>query len=177
MLPRELFTSTTSPGLSAWLKSVVTFPFTITCRCANSDLTELRFMPPIFERRKVIRSVSFPAFNIVDFAGGIRQAIEGANAYIKDNALSLPIEIEVRNATELDQVLVVAGVTRIMLDNFSPDDLKLAVDRIDRRFETEASGGITLKTIRNFAETGVDYISVGALTHQIKSIDLSLKAF
>ncbi len=115
--------------------------------------------------------------NHVDFAGGIRQAIEGANAYIKDNALSLPIEIEVRNATELEQVLVVGGVTRIMLDNFSPDDLKLAVDRIDRRFETEASGGITLKTIRNFAETGVDYISVGALTHQIKSIDLSLKAF
>lgn len=115
--------------------------------------------------------------NHVDFAGGIRQAIEGANAYLKDHALSLPIEIEVRNANELEQVLSVGSVTRIMLDNFSPADLKLAVDRIGGQFETEASGGITLSTIRSYAETGVDFISVGALTHQIKSIDLSLKAF
>ncbi|MDY0341942.1 MAG: carboxylating nicotinate-nucleotide diphosphorylase [Lentimicrobium sp.] len=115
--------------------------------------------------------------NHVDFAGGIRQAIEGANSYLKDHALSLPIEIEVRNPNELEQVLSVGSVTRIMLDNFSPADLKLAVNRIGGQFETEASGGITLGTIRSYAETGVDFISVGALTHQIKSIDLSLKAF
>lgn len=115
--------------------------------------------------------------NHVDFAGGIKQAIEGANAYLKEHNLALPIEIEVRNAGELEQVLSVGKVTRIMLDNFSPADLKMAVDLINGRFETEASGGITLNSIRSYAETGVDFISVGALTHQIKSLDLSLKAF
>ena len=114
--------------------------------------------------------------NHVDFAGGIRQAIEGANAYLKEHDLSLPIEIEVRNADELEQVLSVGKITRIMLDNFTPDELKTAIYRINGQFETEASGGITLNTIRSYAETGVDFISVGALTHQIKSIDLSLKA-
>lgn len=115
--------------------------------------------------------------NHVDFSGGIRQAIEGANSFLQKNNLSLPIEIEVRNHNELEEVLAVGKVTRIMLDNFSPADLKVAVVRIAGQYETEASGGITLNTIRSFAETGVDFISVGALTHQIKSIDLSLKAF
>lgn len=114
--------------------------------------------------------------NHVDFAGGIKQAIEGANAYLEKHNLFLPVEIEVRNADELEQVLSVGKVTRIMLDNFTPADLKIAVDRIGGRFESEASGGINLSTIRSYAETGVDFISVGALTHQIKSIDLSLKA-
>lgn len=114
--------------------------------------------------------------NHVDFAGGIRQAIEAATEYLAKNKLDLKIEIEVRNMEELRQVLEVGHVHRIMLDNFTPTQLSPAIELIDGRFETEASGGITLETIRAYAETGVDFISVGALTHHIKSLDLSLKA-
>lgn len=114
--------------------------------------------------------------NHVDFAGGIRQAIQAEHEYLKRIGKELKIEIEVRNFNELDQVLVNGGVDRIMLDNFSPQDLKKAVDMIGQRHETEASGGINLGNIREYALTGVDYISVGSITHQIKSLDLSLKA-
>lgn len=115
--------------------------------------------------------------NHVDFAGGISRAIDSANAYLKEHGRSLNIEIEVRNFDELQQVIHHGGVQRIMLDNFTPENLQKAVEMINNRYETEASGGITLDTIRAYAETGVDYISVGALTHHIKSLDLSLKAY
>lgn len=115
--------------------------------------------------------------NHVDFAGGITKAIDAANNYLKNNLLNLQIEIEVRSFDELQQVLDKGGVNRIMLDNFKPENLKRAVEIINGRFETEASGGITLNTIRGYAVTGVDFISVGALTHHIKSLDLSLKAY
>lgn len=114
--------------------------------------------------------------NHVDFAGGITAAIQGAQKYLKDTDRDLKIEIEVRNMLELEEVLEVGGVNRIMLDNFTPKQTRLAVSKINNRFETESSGGITLETLRDYAECGVDYISVGALTHQIKSLDLSLKA-
>lgn len=115
--------------------------------------------------------------NHVDFSGGIDKAINATHMYFQRIGKSLKIEIEVRNFNELKQVLNHGGVDRIMLDNFSVSDLKKAVDIISGRFETEASGGITLDTIRDYAETGVDFISVGALTHHIKSLDMSLKAF
>jgi nicotinate-nucleotide pyrophosphorylase (carboxylating) len=114
--------------------------------------------------------------NHVDYAGGIRQAIERANQYLIDNNKKLAIEIEVRNLDELDQVLQTGHVNRILLDNFNFTNLKQAVDIIQGRFITEASGGITIDNIRGYAECGVDYISVGALTHSVKSLDLSLKA-
>ncbi len=115
--------------------------------------------------------------NHVDYAGGTKQAIRAANAYLIKNQLNLKIEIEVRSFSELDEVLEESHVHRIMLDNFNPADLRKAVDLIAKRYETEASGGITVHNIRQYAETGVDYISVGALTHHIKSLDLSLKAY
>jgi nicotinate-nucleotide pyrophosphorylase (carboxylating) len=115
--------------------------------------------------------------NHVDYAGGIRPAIRNTRRYLNENNLHLRIEIEVRNFAELEEVLSEGGVDRIMLDNFSPQDLEKAVVRIGKQYETEASGGITARNLRDYAATGVDYISVGALTHQIKSIDLSLKAF
>jgi nicotinate-nucleotide pyrophosphorylase (carboxylating) len=114
--------------------------------------------------------------NHIDFAGGIEQAISSVNRYLKERKKDLKIEIEVRNSEELNKVLQIGSVDRIMLDNFAPEDLKKAVEIIDGRYETEASGNIKQKNIRKYAETGVDYISVGALTHQIKSLDLSLKA-
>lgn len=114
--------------------------------------------------------------NHVDFAGGIGKAIRACQQYLQQNGRQLRIEIEVRNLDELQQVLTCGGVHRIMLDNFSPAELKAAVGMINGAYETEASGGITLETIRSYAETGVNYISVGALTHQITSLDLSLKA-
>ncbi len=114
--------------------------------------------------------------NHVDFAGGIKQAINAAKNYLKKNNKKLKIEIEVRNFDELNQVIECGGVDRIMLDNFSPEDLKKAVNIINGRYETEASGGITINNIRKYAESGVDFISVGALTHHIKSLDMSLKA-
>ncbi|MEI7595173.1 MAG: carboxylating nicotinate-nucleotide diphosphorylase [Bacteroidota bacterium] len=114
--------------------------------------------------------------NHVDFSGGIEKAIDSVHAYLKANNKNLKIEIEVRNLTELQQVLNHGGVHRIMLDNYNYADLRKAVEMIDGKYETEASGGITIENIREYAECGVDYISVGALTHQIKSLDLSLKA-
>lgn len=114
--------------------------------------------------------------NHVDFAGGIGKAISLARKYLETKHLQLKIEIEVRNQSELAEVLEVGGVNRIMLDNFSPAELRKAVEKIGNRYETEASGGITLESVRDYAETGVDFISVGALTHHIRSLDMSLKA-
>lgn len=114
--------------------------------------------------------------NHIDFAGGIEKAIDACSSYLVEKNLDLRIEIEVRNIQELSQILKKGGVHRIMLDNFSVKTMREAVKLIDGRYETEASGGITLDTIRGYAETGVDFVSVGALTHQIKSLDLSLKA-
>jgi len=114
--------------------------------------------------------------NHVDYSGGIIPALTRANDYRKKLKKPIEIEIEVRNFAELDEVLNFGEVDRIMLDNFSPADVAKAVKIIDHRFKTEASGGITLETIRAYAEAGVDYISVGALTHSVKSLDLSLKA-
>jgi nicotinate-nucleotide pyrophosphorylase (carboxylating) len=114
--------------------------------------------------------------NHVDFAGGIENAITRAKEYLKAKNKDLKIEIEVRNFDELEEVLKVGGVDRIMLDNFSPADTKEAVKRIAGRYETESSGGITFDTLRDYAECGVDFISVGALTHSVKGLDMSLKA-
>ncbi len=114
--------------------------------------------------------------NHVDYSGGIVPALKRANDYRKSLNKPIEIEIEVRNFAELDEVLNFGEVDRIMLDNFSPQDVAKAVQIIDHRFKTEASGGITFDTIRSYAEAGVDYISVGALTHSVKSLDLSLKA-
>lgn len=114
--------------------------------------------------------------NHVDYAGGISNAIHAANKYLAEKNLTLDIEIEVRNFVELEEVLATGNIKRIMLDNFTAEDLRKAITIIDKRFETEASGGITANSIRKYAESGVDFISVGALTHSIRSLDLSLKA-
>ncbi len=114
--------------------------------------------------------------NHVDFAGGISNAINRCHDYLKQKGLDLKIEIEVRNFDELQQVLDCGGVNRIMLDNFSIEDTKKAVDIIAGKYETESSGGITIDTIRDYAECGVDYVSVGALTHSVKGLDMSFKA-
>ncbi len=114
--------------------------------------------------------------NHVDFAGGIVNAIDRCHKYLDEKGLKLKIEIEVRNFNELSQVLEHGGVDRIMLDNFSVADTKKAVDIIGGRFETESSGGITIDTIRDYAEQGVDFVSVGALTHSVKGLDMSFKA-
>lgn len=114
--------------------------------------------------------------NHVDFAGGITNAINRCHAYLKEKNLDLKIELEVRNFDELNQVLTHGGVNRIMLDNFSVADTKKAVELIVGRYETESSGGITFDTIRDYAECGVDFISVGALTHSVKGLDMSFKA-
>ena len=115
--------------------------------------------------------------NHVDYAGGIRAAIRNVKQYLKEKGLQLPVEIETRNLDEVREAMEEGGINRIMLDNYSPDELRKAIVMIDGKFETEASGGITLDTIRAYGETGVDFISVGALTHSVKSLDLSLKAF
>ena len=114
--------------------------------------------------------------NHIDFAGGIANAINRCHEYLKENNLDLKIEIEVRDFDELQQVLDCGGVNRIMLDNFTPEDTLKAVKIIDHRYETESSGGITFDTIRSYAEQGVDFISVGALTHSVKGLDMSFKA-
>jgi nicotinate-nucleotide pyrophosphorylase (carboxylating) len=114
--------------------------------------------------------------NHVDFAGGIANAIARTQKYLKEHNLTLNIEIETRSIDEVNQVLAIGGVHRIMLDNFSPELLREAVKLIDGKFETEASGGITLQTLRSYAETGVDFISSGALTHSVKAMDLSMRA-
>lgn len=114
--------------------------------------------------------------NHVDFAGGIKNAITRCHEYLKANHKDLKIEIEVRNFDELRQVLEIGGVDRIMLDNFSVPDTRKAVEMIGGKYETESSGGITIETLRDYAECGVDFISVGALTHSVKGLDLSFKA-
>lgn len=111
-----------------------------------------------------------------DFAGGIEKSIFAVNHYLKSNNLNLKIEIEARNLNEVKEILAIGKIDRIMLDNFSLADLKTAVQLINGKFETEASGGINSDTIRDYALCGVDFVSVGALTHSIKSLDLSLKA-
>ena len=114
--------------------------------------------------------------NHVDFAGGIANAIHKAQEYVKANNPALKIEIEVRNLDELRQVMEIGGIDRIMLDNFTPALTREAVQIIDGKFETESSGGITFATLRQYGECGVDYISVGALTHSVKGLDMSFKA-
>ena len=114
--------------------------------------------------------------NHIDYAGGIGPAIDRANDYLFKNELDLKIEIEVRDKSELLQVLEKGNVNRIMLDNFTPDEIREVLPLIPEKYETEASGGITLETIRSYAETGIQFISVGALTHSVKSLDMSLKA-
>ena len=115
--------------------------------------------------------------NHIDFAGGIENAIDKTRKYLADNNLDMKIEIETRNLEEVKRVIDHGGVDRIMLDNFTPTLVKEAVALIDGRYETEASGNITLANLRDYAEAGVDFISVGALTHHIASLDLSLKVF
>ena len=113
--------------------------------------------------------------NHVDFAGGIAQAVNAAKEYCKNLGKDLKIEVEVRNTDEINQALA-AGVDRIMLDNFTPEQTKAAVDHINGRVEIESSGGITIDTLRAYGEAGVDFISVGALTHSVKGLDMSFKA-
>ena len=115
--------------------------------------------------------------NHVDFAGGIEAAITRCHRYLEEKGKNLKIEIEVRNLNELGEVLRVGGVDRIMLDNFTPELTREAVKLIAGRYETESSGGITIDTIRDYAECGVDFVSVGALTHSVKGLDMSFKAF
>lgn len=115
--------------------------------------------------------------NHVDYAGGIANAITAAQKYLADQHKNLEIEIEVRNLEELKQVLAIGGVNRIMLDNFSFENLRAAVALIDGKFTTEASGGITEANVAEYAACGVDFISMGALTHSVKSLDMSLKAY
>ena len=114
--------------------------------------------------------------NHISYAGGIQESIERVNQYLAANNLNLKIEIEAANLNQVKEILSIGNVHRIMLDNFSLADMHEAVKLIDKHFETEISGGVTLDTVRDFAATGVDYISVGALTHSAKSLDLSLKA-
>ena len=114
--------------------------------------------------------------NLVDFAGGIANAINRCHEYLKQKGLDLKIEIEVRNFDELKQAMDCGGIDRIMLDNFSVADTKKAVEIVGGKYETESSGGITFDTLRDYAECGVDFISVGALTHSVKGLDMSFKA-
>ena len=114
--------------------------------------------------------------NHIDFAGGIEKAITSTHKYLKIKNKNLKIEIEARNLGDVKEIIKVGGINRIMLDNFTPDKLKEAVDFINGKYESEASGGIKKENIRTYAETGVDFISVGAITHHIRSLDMSLKA-
>ena len=114
--------------------------------------------------------------NHIDYAGGIEKAISKAKSYLKEKGKNIPIEVETRNMNEVKEVLKYGPVDRIMLDNFTPDEIREALKVINGVCATEASGGITEETVRSYAETGVDYISMGALTHSVKSMDISLKA-
>ena len=114
--------------------------------------------------------------NHIDFAGGVRKAVLGAKEYLAAKGKNIPIECEVRTLEDIDEVFAAGGVDRIMFDNFSVEMTAEAVKKVAGRCQTESSGGITLETLRDYAQTGVDFISVGALTHQIKSLDMSLKA-
>jgi nicotinate-nucleotide pyrophosphorylase (carboxylating) len=113
--------------------------------------------------------------NHVDFIGGVKQAIKATGKYLQEKQLNIPIEIEVRNIEELQQVLDTGHVNRILLDNFNVELTKQAVKLVDKQYQIETSGNITLDNIRQYAETGVDFISTGAITHSVKGIDLSLK--
>lgn len=115
--------------------------------------------------------------NHIDFAGGIPQAIKKVKKYLEDNNLNLQIEVEARDMNEVKEIKSIGGIHRIMLDNFTPEETIAAVKYINGEFETESSGGITDKTLRTYAECGVDFVSVGALTHSINNMDLSLKAY
>lgn len=114
--------------------------------------------------------------NHIDFCGGLEPAIEKASRYVSDHALSVAIEVETRNLKEVEEVLRIGKINRIMFDNFSPEQLRQAVQLVNGKFETEASGGITLENIAEYASTGVDFISSGAIIHQAVSLDMSLKA-
>jgi nicotinate-nucleotide pyrophosphorylase (carboxylating) len=114
--------------------------------------------------------------NHIDYCGGIEKAIAAANAYLKEQQLQLPIEVETRSLDDVKRVVKVGGVQRIMLDNFTPQEIKVALEIINKQFETEASGGINFDTLEAYAATGVDFISVGAVIHHATSLDLSLKA-
>ena len=114
--------------------------------------------------------------NHIDFAGGMKQAILKTKEYLDQNNKDLEIEVETRNLQEVQEVLDIGGVDRIMLDNFSLEDTRAAVELIDGKYETEASGGVNLNTIRTIAECGVDFVSVGAITHSVHNLDMSLKA-
>jgi len=115
--------------------------------------------------------------NHVDYAGGIRKALQGAKNYLSAHSLNIPIEIETRSLKEVEEALAEGGFLRIMFDNFSYDEIRTAIEMVNHQCQTEASGGITLENVVNYAETGVDCISMGALTHSVKSLDLSLKAY
>lgn len=154
---RVLDTRKTTPGLRLLEKEAVAIGGGINHRIGLYDMIMLKD-------------------NHIDFSGGIEKAIGLANKYVKDKCLDIKIEIETRSIDDVKEVLRVGNVNRIMLDNFNIEQTKQAVKLIDGKYETESSGGITFDTLRDYAECGVDYISVGALTHQIKSLDLSLKA-
>ena len=153
---RVLDTRKTTPGLRMFEKAAVKIGGGVNHRIGLFDMILLKD-------------------NHVDFAGGIDKAVNGAKAYCKEKGKDLKIELEVRNFDELEQALAV-GVDRVMLDNFTPAQTKKAVELINGRVETESSGGITFATLRDYAECGVDYISVGALTHSVKGLDMSFKA-
>ena len=114
--------------------------------------------------------------NHIDYSGGIKNALEKAKKYLEENNLTIPIEIETRSLEDVREAISVGGFDRIMFDNFTPDEVKKGVELVNGKYETEASGNINENTIRKYAETGVDFISVGALTHSVKSLDMSLKA-
>jgi nicotinate-nucleotide pyrophosphorylase (carboxylating) len=114
--------------------------------------------------------------NHIDYAGGIKNAIQKANEYKNAKKLDIKIEVECRSLAELDEILLIGKIDRIMLDNFSSQNMKIAVDKIAGTYQTEASGGINENNILEYAQTGVDFISIGALTHSYKSLDFSLKA-
>ncbi len=114
--------------------------------------------------------------NHIDFAGGIKEAIDGAHAYLKKIGKKIPIEVEARSLDDIRRILEIGGVDRIMFDNFTPELTREAVKLVDGRTETESSGGITLENLRAYGETGIDFISVGALTHSVKGLDMSFKA-
>lgn len=156
-LTRVLDTRKTTPGLRLLEKEAVRIGGGVNHRVGLYDMILLKD-------------------NHVDFAGGIPNAINRAKEYLKEKGKDLKIEIEVRNFDELAQVMEVGGVDRIMLDNFTPENTKKAVEIIGGKYETESSGGITFDTLRTYASCGVDYISVGALTHSVKSLDMSFKA-
>lgn len=153
---RILDTRKTTPGLRVFEKYAVTVGGAVNHRFGLFDMIMLKD-------------------NHIDFAGGIEKAVDTTIAYLKNNHLDLKIEVETRSLEEVQRVVDHGGVDRIMLDNFAPALIKEALKIINGKFETEASGGITLENIKGYADSGVDFISIGALTHHIKSLDLSLK--